>query len=70
MRPLTILLLLMLVGMSGCENGEAARRKQIAAKLKQIGLALHEYHAKQAEQNSAHEAPEHDDQQKTDTPSP
>lgn len=45
MRYYRIFFLMMLVGIAGCESREAVRRRQLAKNLKQIGLALHAYHA-------------------------
>ena len=49
MRFFRVLFLVMLVGLSGCENREAARREQIKKNLKQVGLALHADHANNPE---------------------
>ena len=49
MRLLNILALVILVGIAGCESREEARRKQAVNNLKQLGLALHAYHARNPE---------------------
>jgi hypothetical protein len=49
MRLLRILFLVTLVGNAGCESREEARRKQVANNLKQISLALQNYHSQHKE---------------------
>jgi hypothetical protein len=63
MRLVNIFALAALVGITGCGSREEARRKEVAANLKQIELALDAYHAKQKElgakeaQNTTDQAP-------------
>jgi pimeloyl-ACP methyl ester carboxylesterase len=44
MRFLNTVLLVMFIGIAGCESREEARRKQVANNLKQLQLALDAYH--------------------------
>lgn len=61
MQLLKILLLVTLVGVAGCESREAARRRQVEANLKQIGLALHAYNGQVDKPESDNEATPTDD---------
>ena len=49
MRRLSIVLIIAIVGIVGCENREEARRKAAVNNLKQIGMALHAYHTTNSE---------------------
>lgn len=62
MRFLNILVLLTLVGITGCESREEARRKQAANNLQQIRLAIDAYQAKHAEPEGEKEEPGTSDQ--------
>ena len=60
MRLPQFLLLVGIVSISGCENREEARQREANNMLKQVGLALQNYHSTQSEPPSSKE-PDKDD---------
>jgi hypothetical protein len=60
MRLTQFLLLVTFVSISGCESREEARQREANNMLKQVGLALQNYHSTHSEPPSSNE-PDKDD---------
>ena len=60
MRLFQFLLLVTFVSISGCESREEARQREANNMLKQVGLALQNYHSTHSEPPSSKE-PDKDD---------